>query len=146
MLKKIAAFTVEGAPVGKGRPKFARRGNFVQAYTPTKTKAYEQQIADAARVAMGNKLQTTEPVQVNLNVFVPIPASWSKLKRQLAQKGVVYPTTKPDIDNVTKAVFDAMNGIVFQDDKQIVNQLVTKRYSDNPRVEARVYEVSYDEK
>ena len=69
----------------------------------------------------------------------------SEFMRQLAQKGVVYPTTKPDIDNVAKAVFDAMNGIVFQDDKQIVNQMVTKRYSDNPRVEARIYEVRYDE-
>ena len=146
MLIPVVKFTVEGVPVGKGRPKFARRGNFVQAYTPTKTKAYEQQVADAARVAMGSKLRTMEPVQVNLDMYLPIPASWSKLKRQLAQKGVVYPTVKPDIDNVAKAVFDAMNGIVFQDDKQIVNQLVTKHYSDNPRVEARIYEVSYDEK
>ena len=144
MLKPITTFQVLGTPVGKGRPKFARRGNFVQAYTPAKTKTYEQQIADAARAAMGDKLQTSEPVQVNLNVFVPIPASWSKTKRELAQKGVVYPTTKPDIDNVAKAVFDAMNGIVFRDDKQIVNQLVTKRYSDNQRIDARVYEVSFD--
>ena len=90
MLIPIVKFSVEGVPVGKGRPKFARRGNFVQAYTPTKTKTYEQQVADAARVAMGSKLRTMEPVQVN--------------------------------------------------------QLVTKRYSDNPRVEARIYEVSYDEK
>ena len=146
MLIPVVKFTVEGVPVGKGRPKFARRGNFVQAYTPTKTKAYEQQVADAARTAMGAKLRTMEPVQVNLDMFLPIPASWSKTKRELAQKGVVYPTTKPDIDNVAKAVFDAMNGIVFQDDKQIVKQLVTKHYSDNPRVEARIYEVSYDEK
>ena len=53
MLKLIVRFTVDGVPVGKGRPKFARRGNFVTAYTPTKTKTYEQQVADAARVAMG---------------------------------------------------------------------------------------------
>ena len=48
------------------------------------------------------------------------------------------------IKPTTKAVFDAMNGIVFRDDKQIVNQLVTKRYSDNQRIDARVYEVSFD--
>ena len=42
-------FTVEGTPVGKGRPKFARRGNFVTAYTPTKTRTYESLIAEAAK-------------------------------------------------------------------------------------------------
>ena len=146
MLIPVVKFSVEGVPVGKGRPKFARRGNFVQAYTPTKTKTYEQQVADAARVAMGAKLRTMEPVQLNMDIFVPIPKSWSKIKRARALNGVEYPTTKPDIDNVAKAVFDAMNGIVFQDDKQIINHCITKRYSDNPRVEVRVYEVSYDEK
>ena len=146
MLIPVVKFSVEGVPVGKGRPKFARRGNFVTAYTPAKTKTYEQQVADAARVAMGAKLRTMEPVQLNMDIFVPIPKSWSKIKRARALNGVEYPTTKPDIDNVAKAVFDAMNGIVFQDDKQIINHCITKRYSDNPRVEVRVYEVSYDEK
>ena len=42
-------FTVEGTPVGKGRPKFARRGNFVSTYTPTKTRDYETLIAEAAK-------------------------------------------------------------------------------------------------
>ena len=55
MLKPITAFQVIGAPVGKGRPKFARRGNFVQAYTPTKTKDYEALVQDAAKSAMGEK-------------------------------------------------------------------------------------------
>ena len=146
MLIPVVKFSVEGVPVGKGRPKFARRGNFVTAYTPAKTKTYEQQVADAARVAMGAKLRTMEPVQVNMDIFVPIPKSWSKIKRARALNGVEYPTTKPDSSNILKSIEDAMNGIVFEDDKQIINHCITKRYSDNPRVEVRVYEVSYDEK
>ena len=46
-------FTVYGNPVAKGRPRFAKRGNFVQTYTPEKTKTYETEVAMMAKAAMG---------------------------------------------------------------------------------------------
>ena len=145
MLKLIVDFTVDGVPVGKGRPKFARRGNFVTAYTPAKTKTYEEQVALVSQNAMKteNKVICPSPVQLNMDIFVPIPKSWSKIKRERALNGVEYPTTKPDSSNILKSIEDAMNGIVFEDDKQIINHCITKRYSDNPRVEVRVYEVAH---
>lgn len=144
MLKKIAEFKVDGAPVGKGRPKFARRGNFVQTYTPAKTKNYEALVQEAAIKSMRGKPAFDGAVQINFGIFIEPPKSWSKKKRADALGGVIYPTTKPDWDNIVKGVQDACNGIVFVDDKQIINSAMTKRYAENARVEVRVYEVSFD--
>ena len=141
MLKPITAFQVIGAPVGKGRPKFARRGNFVQAYTPTKTKDYEALVQDAAKSAMGEKSPCSQAVQMNVEIYVTPPVSWSKKKRTAALEGVVRPTTKPDIDNVIKGIFDAINDIVFLDDKQVVSLSVMKSYAEQARVVVRAYEI-----
>ena len=142
MLKFFIGLTIDGVPVGKGRPKFARRGNFVTAYTPAKTKIYEGHIALVAQESMKSERKDicSSPVQVNMYIYVPIPQSWSKIKRSRALNDEEYPTTKPDVDNVVKGVLDALNGIVFEDDKQVVDLCVIKRYSDRPRVEVRVYE------
>lgn len=141
MLKPITAFQVIGAPVGKGRPKFARRGNFVQAYTPTKTKDYEALVQDAAKSAMGEKSPCSQAVHMNVEIYVTPPVSWSKKKRTAALEGVVRPTTKPDIDNVIKGIFDAINDIVFLDDKQVVSLSVMKSYAEQARVVVRAYEI-----
>jgi Holliday junction resolvase RusA-like endonuclease len=50
----MTMFMVYGEPVGKGRPRFAKRGNFVSTYTPLKTKTYEDEIRMMARAAMGS--------------------------------------------------------------------------------------------
>jgi Holliday junction resolvase RusA-like endonuclease len=44
------------------------------------------------------------------------------------------PTTKPDTDNIAKICLDALNGIAYHDDAQIVELQVSKLYSDEPRV------------
>ena len=50
----MTMFMVYGEPVGKGRPRFAKRGNFVSTYTPQKTKTYEDEIRMMASAAMGS--------------------------------------------------------------------------------------------
>ena len=144
MLKPITSFQVLGAPVGKGRPKFARRGNFVQAYTPTKTKDYEALVQEAATKAMRGKSPCAGSIQVNMAIYIEPPKSWSKIKRNSALLGDIKPSTKPDIDNIIKGIFDACNGIVYDDDKQIFSLSVIKSYGETSRVEMRVYEVVYD--
>jgi Holliday junction resolvase RusA-like endonuclease len=47
----------------------------------------------------------------------------------------IRPTKKPDADNILKAVLDALNGLAYNDDSQIVSARIEKLYSDNPRVE-----------
>ena len=133
-------FTVPGTPVGKGRPRFARRGTFVSVYTPEKTVDYENLIKFHARKAMYEKEIMTGPVEMRLLICVPIPASWSQKKRIAACAGETLPTIKPDADNVFKVCADALNGIVYADDRQITDIHISKRYSEMPRIEVIILE------
>jgi Holliday junction resolvase RusA-like endonuclease len=132
-------FMVEGAPVGKGRPKFARRGNFVSTYTPVKTRNYEETIKIAAKKAMTEKPIST-PVAVFVYIVVPLLASFTKKRRANCLAGIEKPTKKPDIDNIAKCFLDAMNGIVYLDDTQVVSLHVTKVYGTIGQVEVIVRE------
>jgi Holliday junction resolvase RusA-like endonuclease len=133
---RVAIATVvelPGEPQGKLRPRFTRRGF---AYTPAKTRAYEAALAGAARVAMGRQKPMDGPLIVNVRAFMRVPASWNRKRRDAALAGVVYPT-RWDWDNLAK-VCDALNGIVWTDDSQIVQGHVTKQYSESPRLRIEV--------
>jgi len=137
----VVMYTVYGEPIGKGRPRFARRGAFTHAYTPEKTKTYEDEIRYMARAAMGASPPLETPVTVAIYIRVGIPASFSKQKRKDALEGILKPTKKPDIDNVAKCHLDAIQGgIIILDDKQVTNLHVTKVYAETPAVEVMVKE------
>jgi Holliday junction resolvase RusA-like endonuclease len=133
-------FMVDGTPVAKGRPRFAKRGKFVQTYTPQKTKDYESLVMDAASAAMGVTEPLTTPIKVFIHIRMPIPASFSKKMRQDCIEQRIRPTKKPDWDNIAKAITDACNGIVYVDDCQIVDAHVTKKYSEWAGVDVIVME------
>jgi Holliday junction resolvase RusA-like endonuclease len=140
-------FKVLGDPKGKGRPRFSRVGKFTKTYTDAKTKMYENEIANAARIAMDcfqgkwphEPLET--PLSVTLIVHVGVPASYSKKRTTACLIGEEWPTKKPDIDNIAKAFLDAMNGIVYKDDVQVIRLHVYKKYSIEPGVHITVHEV-----
>jgi Holliday junction resolvase RusA-like endonuclease len=134
-------FVVTGNPVGKGRPRATSRGGFVRMYTDAKTLGFEAAVADEASTSMRGFEVFETPMQMQLSAYYPIPKSWSKKKRQMAIDGEIYPNVKPDLDNVLKAVLDALNGVVYVDDSQVINLVATKRYSTDPRVEVYVHEV-----
>ena len=136
----MVTYMVEGNPVGKGRPKFARRGNFVSTYTPTKTRDYEDLIKDSARQAMGSAEILETPVTVAIYITVPIPASYSKKRTEACLSGSERPIKKPDIDNVAKCFLDAMNEIVYKDDTQVLTLHIKKVYGTVGMVEVMVAE------
>lgn len=116
-------FNVEGDPVGKQRPRFARG----RTYTPKKSADYEGLIASQALSAMCPSLPLETPVAVYIYINHAIPASYSKKRKQACLSCLERPK-KPDLDNVAKSFLDAMNGIVYKDDVQVVSLHVTKRY------------------
>jgi Holliday junction resolvase RusA-like endonuclease len=134
----MVTFRVDGTPVPKGRPRFARRGKFVSTYTDKTTLQYEDLIADGAKRAMG----MSEPFEVPLEVFfyfsMPIPKSYSKKRTEACLSGLERPMKK-DLDNLIKSVSDGMNKIVYKDDGQIVSLHATKVYGD-PYVEVLIKE------
>ena len=132
-------FTIPGPPRGKGRPRFARRGQHVMTYTDDKTAAYENLVTLAYKQAGGGRMEGA--IAVLLQMFHPIPKSASKAKRAGMIVGEIKPTIKCDADNCLKAVLDGLNGVAYDDDKQVVTILVMKRYDENPRVDVEISEV-----
>lgn len=132
---------LDGAPRGKGRPRFRviKTGNsaFASAYTDAKTRAYETQLRAAAAKAMVGLQPLTGPLVVEVVAYFPIPSSWSKKQKLAAEAGDIVPITKPDVDNVIKTL-DAFNEIVWVDDSQVVGCTVWKFYSIEPRLSVRV--------
>ncbi|WP_024516810.1 RusA family crossover junction endodeoxyribonuclease [Bradyrhizobium sp. Tv2a-2] len=126
--------TLSGDPQGKGRARAFRRGSFIGHYTPEKTRTYEGMIRTAAMDAMGDNEVIPGPVKFVLTAIFSVPASWSRKKREMALAGQLLPTKKPDLDNIVKAWTDAMNGVVFADDCQIVHVSSSKSYGNTPAV------------
>jgi len=139
---RAVAFTVPGQPQGKGRPRIGKVGAHARMFTPAKTAAYEGLVAHAAHAAMQGRALLEGAVACEVFLHCQIPASWSKKKQAQALAGTVMPTTKPDADNVVKAIFDGLNGVLWRDDVQVVDLLVRKRYSASPCVYVEVEEVA----
>lgn len=134
-------FIVPGQPVAKGRPKFARQGGFVRAYTPEKTVAYETLVQLVAGDAMQGAAPMKGALFMHLRIFVAIPKGLTKRDLAGIAMGSYLPVKKPDSDNVLKAISDALNGIAYDDDVQIVDHTISKRYSDTPRAEVTLQRI-----
>jgi len=135
---KSIRFVVPGQPQGKGRPRVGNIGGHARMFTPAKTVAYEGVIGLHAQIAMANRDLLDEPVLVRMFVACQVPASWSQRKQRDALEGRLFPSSKPDVDNVVKAVFDGINGVVWRDDVLVVDLELKKRYSSTPRVEVEI--------
>lgn len=127
----LLAFKIDVEPVGKGRPRFTRDGH---AYTPERTRKFEAAVRAHAYEFMrrmnAQRIPEGVPIDVRVVALFPIPKSWTKKKKADATKLI----PRIDVDNILKAVLDAMNGVVFEDDRQIVKAVAEKRYSDVPGV------------
>lgn len=108
--KKLLSFFVAGKPTPKGRPRVMPNGH---TFTPEKTRAFEELVSWTAKIAMGGQPPLEGPVFISLAFFGS--------------------HANADVDNLAKAVLDAMNGIVYKDDKQISRLTATKRSIEGER-------------
>jgi len=131
-------FTILGNPKGKGRPRATSRGKFVRMYTPPETAQYENLVRLSFQHEKQKKLDGA--IGAEITAFMPIPKSMSKKKQKLLNIEI-FPTKKPDFDNIGKIICDSLNGLAFDDDKQIVDAKIIKRYSKNPRVEVKMFNI-----
>ena len=134
----VIAFSIPGITVAKGRARTLKSG---RSYTPAKTANYAARVAAIGKLAMGDAPPVEGPLSLSLIVHLPIPASWSRAKRESALKGAVWPVSRPDVDNYAKNILDALNGVVWADDSAVVSLTCTKVYSDDPRAVVRVVPV-----
>lgn len=128
--------TIDGVPVAKGRPRLGRYGT----YTPKKTQEYEEYVKMCWVAKYGGIQPSEQPLEVNIVFYMPIPKSYSKKQRAEILNGRLKPTKKPDIDNLIKSVLDALNGLVYADDSQIIKVTAVKRYAETGSTELTIKE------
>ena len=133
-------FTVLGSPQGKGRPRFTRTGH---AYTPKNTVEYENRIVTTyLRDYSGFMFRDDDSLVVHIEAVFEPPKSVSQVRRAKMLQGE-YPTKKPDIDNICKVYMDAMNKVVYPDDKQVVAVGMKKVYGEVACVNVTVEKIKY---
>lgn len=112
-------------PKPKGRPRFNKYGT---TYTPSKTREYEEKIREFYKENATDYYETA--IHVKLVFYMPIPKSISKKKRALMEDGKIKCTVhNGDIDNLTKAVTDALLKVAYEDDCLITKLSAEKRYA-----------------
>ena len=127
---------IPGEPMGKQRPK-VYNGHGV---TPIKTVNYET-LVKQLYIQQHFKQQLEGQIKMTVRAYFSIPKSASKKKAFDMWDGKIRPTKKPDWDNVGKIISDALNGLAYHDDSQVVSATVEKWYSTEPRVEVELEEV-----
>lgn len=133
-------FTIPGDPVPQGRPRAGRAGRRIVMYDPKESREYKRYVSLIAR-QHAPKTLLKGPLSVEMKIYRKIPKSTTKKDRALISEGIKRPVTKPDTDNYTKSVLDALNGIIYKDDSQVTDLYASKYYSDNPRVELKIQEI-----
>lgn len=138
----MITFTIDGPAVPKQRPRIHGR----QAYTPKKTRDYEERVRRAfcssyyglvPEYAKHLKPAFTDgvPVRVHIEIIQQIPKSWSNSKTIKAERGEIVPTTRNgDLDNICKSILDALNGYAYADDAQVTTLIASKKYGVCPFV------------
>lgn len=133
-------FTVPGQPVPQGRPRFTTKP-FMRTYDPPKSAKYKRKVKMFAE-----KIAPKQPLQgelfVEVLVFKETLKSFSKTKKVAAEARTLRPTTKPDADNYAKGILDAVKGVIWEDDGQVVDLVTRKFYSETPRAEITIREIS----
>jgi Holliday junction resolvase RusA-like endonuclease len=134
----VIQFTIQGPPKGKERPKVSTKSGKPRAYTPRKTAEYERLVRTSYALQVGERDPFPEdvPLSAVIRVGYRIPKSDTKKTKERKRSGEILPTKKgsmnPDLDNVAKAILDALNGVAYVDDSQVVFLGISKHYMDDP--------------
>jgi len=129
--------TIPGKPFGKQRPRVTKAGI---AYTPQETVNYENFIKLLYMQEYRN-IKLEGPLRMIIRAFYKIPKSTNKKDKELMLQNILRPTKKPDMDNIAKVIADALNGLAYDDDRQIVEMYISKIYAEDEFVEVVVEEV-----
>jgi Holliday junction resolvase RusA-like endonuclease len=141
---KEVYFIVDGRVQPKQRPRVYRNKYTGQAHaiTPRQTIEYENKVKASYIDAEGIKFEGA--VEMVVNIYTEIPKSVSKKKRAEMLLNERPITKTGDIDNLFKAISDALNGLAYDDDSQIVDGYIHKYYSEQARAEITIREAKHE--
>lgn len=123
-------FIVNGRPQPKQRPRFSHKTGAV--YTPSKTHQYEKNVRGEYMDAHKGMVSENGPILAIVECYFPIPKSATKRLRERMLSGLRPINRRSgDADNLAKSILDALNGVAFTDDSQVVTLISEKRYVDD---------------
>ena len=132
-------FEIEGAPVGKRRPRFTTVNGFAQAIKVDADVEYENMVRLMFKLNKPTDYDLFDkPVSVRIEAYFPVPKSFSNKRAGKALAGEIVPTKKPDADNIAKIICDALNGVAYMDDTQVIELTVVKKYAKEPKVKVSI--------
>lgn len=125
-------FEVKGKPQGKQRPRILKSGH---RFTPRKTTDYEQLVKlRYLEAAKGFKFEKDVPLEIEIQATFKPPKTVSNKTRFKMLEDKILPTKKPDVDNIAKIILDALNGVAYHDDSQVIFLRLSKYYLEESRV------------
>ena len=124
----------------KARPRATIRAGRATVYTPAKTASYESLVALAGQQAMAGRPPLAGPLSLQVTAVFPVPPSWPKAKREAAR----FHTSRPDLDNLLKAVLDGLNAVAWLDDAQVCDTHMRKVYGPVPGVTVQISKATTD--
>ncbi len=129
---------VEGKIKSKARPRFNSKTG--RTFTPGDTVNYENWVRINYKDQCGEYLEGS--IRARIIVYYKVPKSYPKKRIQAIREGLEQPQKKPDADNIAKIILDSLNKIAFDDDSQVVELIVIKRYTEEvERVEFELEEI-----
>lgn len=143
-MKRIE-FAIETIPKAQGRPKFARIGKGVRTYDPAASRDYKADIKYQmlGKLAMMNFQIIEGPVTLSVEFYMPRPKSHYN-KKGIKDLAPVWHSNKPDLDNMLKAVKDAITstGRIWKDDSQVCSEHANKMYAEMPGIVITIQELA----
>ena len=132
-MEPLLKFQVLTKPLHQPRPRFARRGSFVKAYTPSKVmgRSLPKYLAAIRQAAIdAGAVMTSDPLAFELEVVIAPPKTLCRANGEMKPSSRPFPTARKDgdVDNYSKNVIDQCIGVLFEDDSQVVDLHVTKRW------------------
>lgn len=125
------------------KSKTAGKKDFIMSY---QKKSVVDNANNISKVALSQLPPDFKPydcaITAKVTFVFPVLSSWNKSTKQLFESGeIIYKTSKPDVDNLLKSLFDGLNGVVFIDDSRVSKAFVEKIYGKEPRIEIEFKEL-----
>ncbi len=135
-----ADFLFDVIPVPKERPRVVKNPKTGQVfgYTPERTAAMGRSVKAVIARVLGSSQPISGPIRIDMTFVMPLPQTWPKWKKEAALEGLIVPTGRPDMDNLEKALLDALNETLIVDDSFVINRHAWKIYGEMPAIKMSV--------
>lgn len=126
-------FEIHQKPIAQKQTRLGKRGCFNPSHA-------DQEMLRWQIKPHAPKVPLEGAIYLEMTFYMPIPKG-SKIQMRMMANGTVLPIKRPDIDNLAYLLTNAMKGIMYEDDSQIVDLVLRKRYGEDPKTVVKVVEL-----